>query len=685
MRKGLYGFLIVMIMLIFVLPVSASAEWWNDYGTMTLSKEQPQNAIFHTGMTGDSVCYFEVTEDVAQGWFRLENLNRSDSVMRAEIFDSAGKQLVLVDLEEGVGGKTESITDLKASEIYTVKIYTDCWTSNTMTIGVGIWIEDFGGNKNSFVEYIKAFYEFDDTDDFYKEDPYSETYYGDVWNTDGIYNYSDSSQPAFDYRDNGKGITITGIVESWSIFSEDEYGVLRIPETIDGKTVTEIADNAFGDLYVTELHLPKTIKKIGNDILVSEYQNLKHVYYEGTIKEYNKIDIGTNQTIDGAFVHHTEQKVKPEEFKGDDNNSIVYSGYIKKNGDLYNFSGKKIASDVVAAHVGGGTDKTFYLTKDGNFYMEWEDYGDPGTPSQYRTKLLMKNVAKYPEASQKDSYASQYVITKKGVLYRIDITTRPELKVTKTKIMKNVKDVFFDSTEDMCYDNINVFILKKDNTLWGFGNNKHYELGQGNTDDYDKPVKILSDVCRFEYDFEVRGTSNIGEGFCYAIKTDGTLWGWGDDYWGTMVLSENYPTSKPEKVMDEVVYMDADNNHISILRADGTLWMWGTKIGEDWGHTEGEHGLLLVHNSGLVKISEGVKYMDVSNAWIYYITDENDLYVFGNIIGADYEPKKILSKVKYVNTQLFGDFAIRTNGTLYDLSVIEDANKDKPQKKAKGL
>ena len=28
---------------------------------------------------------------------------------------------------------------------------------------------------------------------------------------------------------------------------------------------------------------------------------------------------------------------------------------------------------------------------------------------------------------------------------------------------------------------------------------------------------------------------------------------------------------------------------------------------------------------------------------------------------------------------------IRTNGTLYDLSVIEDANKDKPQKKSKGL
>ena len=40
MRKGLYGFLIVMIMVILVLPVSASAEWWNDYGTMTLSKER---------------------------------------------------------------------------------------------------------------------------------------------------------------------------------------------------------------------------------------------------------------------------------------------------------------------------------------------------------------------------------------------------------------------------------------------------------------------------------------------------------------------------------------------------------------------------------------------------------------------------------------------------------------------
>ena len=68
-----------------------------------------------------------------------------------------------------------------------------------------------------------------------------------------------------------------------------------------------------------------------------------------------------------------------------------------------------------------------------------------------------------------------------------------------------------------------------------------------------------------------------------------------------------------------------------------------------------------------------------------YITKDNSLYVYGNVSGADVRPQKILNKVRYVNAQLYGDYAVKSDGTLYDLSEIVDCNKDKPKKKAKGL
>ena len=251
--------------------------------------------------------------------------------------------------------------------------------------------------------------------------------------------------------------------------------------------------------------------------------------------------------------------------------------------------------------------------------------------------------------------------------------------------MKNVKAFYYDTMGDYIKKNMNYFILKKDNTLWGYGDNMHYELGQGNTKTYEKPVKIMSNVAEFIYGFGTWGTSpREGEGVCFAIKTDGSLWGWGSGEFDAFQITGDGNITKPKQLLDEVVDMDYDNHHVACLRADGVLWMWGTKVGEDWGHTENE-GTLLVSNSGIVKIADNVKYMDMSSWWIYFIKNDKALYIFGNVDGADKTSQKLLSKVKYVSSQIEGDYAVRTDGTLYYFNEIKEVGKDKPKKVAEGL
>lgn len=60
-------------------------------------------------------------------------------------------------------------------------------------------------------------------------------------------------------------------------------------------------------------------------------------------------------------------------------------------------------------------------------------------------------------------------------------------------------------------------VIKKDGTLWAFGDNASGELGDGTTTERHKPVKILSDV----------KSVACGRHHTVALLNDGTLYAWG--------------------------------------------------------------------------------------------------------------------------------------------------------------
>ena len=117
-------------------------------------------------------------------------------------------------------------------------------------------------------------------------------------------------------------------------------------------------------------------------------------------------------------------------------------------------------------------------------------------------------------------------------------------------------------------------VLKTDGTLWTWGENTYGELGLGDSDDRSSPEQVGSLT-----DWSCIGGGNSGYHMA-AIKTDGTLWIWGNNEFGQLGLEAcgvDTSRSSPEQVgssTDWSFFNGGDYSSLAI-KTDGTLWTWG--------------------------------------------------------------------------------------------------------------
>jgi alpha-tubulin suppressor-like RCC1 family protein len=135
--------------------------------------------------------------------------------------------------------------------------------------------------------------------------------------------------------------------------------------------------------------------------------------------------------------------------------------------------------------------------------------------------------------------------------------------------------------------------VKSDGSLWAWGSNTHGQLGSGNYGagtEKATPIKIMDNVAFV----------SAGSEYSMAIKTDGSLWAWGENSEGQLGTGKYggdtaYPNfyfdigvdeAKPVKIMDNVVYVSASDDHTAAVTSDGTLWTWGSNSGGGLGNGE---------------------------------------------------------------------------------------------------
>ena len=135
--------------------------------------------------------------------------------------------------------------------------------------------------------------------------------------------------------------------------------------------------------------------------------------------------------------------------------------------------------------------------------------------------------------------------------------------------------------------------LKSDGTVWAWGYNSNGQLGDGTTTNRNTPVQVsgLSDVVAI-----------AGGGYhSLALKSDGTVWAWGSNNHGQVgdggTSGSGVYRTTPVQVfnLSKVTVIAGGEYHSLAMKSDGTVWFWG----EDYGPT----GTTYVSTSTPVQVS----------------------------------------------------------------------------------
>ncbi|MBM7569509.1 RCC1 domain-containing protein [Paenibacillus sacheonensis] len=113
--------------------------------------------------------------------------------------------------------------------------------------------------------------------------------------------------------------------------------------------------------------------------------------------------------------------------------------------------------------------------------------------------------------------------------------------------------------------------VKSDGTVWAWGNNTFGQLGDETTIERHTPVQVqgLGSVTAI--------AAGIRGGHTLAVKSDGTVWAWGNNASGQLGDGSNINRSSPVQVtnLDSVSAITAGTSHSFAVKRDGTVRSWG--------------------------------------------------------------------------------------------------------------
>lgn len=199
-------------------------------------------------------------------------------------------------------------------------------------------------------------------------------------------------------------------------------------------------------------------------------------------------------------------------------------------------------------------------------------------------------------------------------------------------------------------------VLTEDGTVWAMGSNSQGQLGNGNTDDTNTPIKVdFSAANDIGHIVQVAASSSSS----YALDDKGQVWGWGSDAYANLgkglacTTANNCVNENPvpvritvitETATDErITQLAAGRDHILALTNKESVYAWGLNASSQVGYN-------------------GQQFKDTENAWDRTITAPTKLPWFTD---------KEINRV-YANGN--SSYVVLDNGKVYPWGTFGETN-----------
>jgi alpha-tubulin suppressor-like RCC1 family protein len=161
--------------------------------------------------------------------------------------------------------------------------------------------------------------------------------------------------------------------------------------------------------------------------------------------------------------------------------------------------------------------------------------------------------------------------------------------------------------------------IKTDGTMWAWGENNWCQLGNGNSINQFSPVQIGNDSDWKE--------ATVGSYYGHAIKNNGTLWAWGYNggYFGNGATNSSCEPIQIGTDNDWKHVKQGDSNCDIAMKNDGTLWGWGSNASGVLGNDN-----ILISNIPIqIGNSNDWRAFDVGFVHVIALKNDGSLWAWG--------------------------------------------------------